>query len=219
MKIKTLYYRRGNNRITSGGGTKSGQVAGRLFAADSFDSTFKGVIDGKVLEPWQRRGAAIEGNAGQFANANLRVLQRCRLGVQPKVKTVRMIILVDENLRTFFRRNRLLNRVRENLPEGKAGCDIHVGCCQEPVRKVVDRVDIKAGSALVRMFCILSRSEDAIEHSIETHVEERSRVGARSQIAADANASRRKQITAQSKIRRASQRLIVSVGNPKAFRS
>src|SRR5882724_2355082 len=81
----------------------------------------------------------------------------------------------------------------------------------------MDSVDIKTGTALVRMGGVLFGPQDAILDGIEAHVEKRPRVCAGAQIAADANAALRKQITAQSKVSRASQSQVVGLGNPKAL--
>src|ERR1700694_5099211 len=103
MKVKTLDYRRRDDRIAAGLGAKSRQVSRCLLPADAFQTAFKRKVDRNFLEPAQRRGPPIEGDAGQLAYANLGILQRCRLRVQPEIETVGVIVFVDENLRAFFR--------------------------------------------------------------------------------------------------------------------
>jgi len=77
----------------------------------------------------------------------------------------------------------------------------------------MDRVDIKAGTALIRILRVRFGAKDTIFNGIETHIEKRARVGARAQVSAEAQAAFRKQITAESDISRASERQIVSFGN------
>src|ERR1700681_294865 len=117
MKIETLHDRGRDDRGAAHGNAKSNRIAGRLFTADSLYRTLERIIERDLFEPVQRRRPPIKRHAGQLTNANLRILQRRRLRIRPKVETVCVIVLVDENLRALFGRYRLLNRVRENLAE------------------------------------------------------------------------------------------------------
>src|SRR2546422_6143124 len=102
MKIESLDDRRSNKRIAAGFRAKQCQVLGSFFPAHALDSAFKRVIKRNLLEPAQWRWAPIQSYARKFANANPRVLQRRHLLVQAKVKTVGVVVLVNENLRALF---------------------------------------------------------------------------------------------------------------------
>ena len=103
MKVETLNNRRRDDRIAAGFGAKSHEVTRSLFAADSLDAALKRVIQRNFFELGPRRRPFVQRDARQLANSNLGILQRRRLRVQTKVETVRIVILVDENLRALFR--------------------------------------------------------------------------------------------------------------------
>src|SRR5687768_5178604 len=103
MKIKTLHNRRCEDRIATHFAPEQDNVRRSLFAADAFDATLPRQINRKFLQPAHYRGTAIEIETGQLAKTNLGILKRGRLRIHPKVQAVRVVVLVDENLRTLFR--------------------------------------------------------------------------------------------------------------------
>src|SRR5437588_4661016 len=218
VKIETLDNRRCDNRQATHFGDKRSYVAGRFLAADSIGRTFKRVVERYLLQPRQRRRPAIEREARRLADANLRIRQRGGLRIHAHVEAIRVIILVDENLRTFFRRNRLLNRVGKNLAKRQTRGDIHVSSRKKTVWKVMYGVDVEARATLIGMLRVFLWSQDAILDRIKSHVEKRARVWSRPEVTTDANAALRKQIAAQSEIRRTTQRQIIRIGDTKTFR-
>src|SRR5687768_8764245 len=103
MKIKTLHNRRCEDRVAAYFVPEQDQVRRGFFAADALDTALPREINRKFLQPAHYRWTAIEIETGQLAKTNLGILKRGRLRIHPKVKTVRVVVFVDENLRTLFR--------------------------------------------------------------------------------------------------------------------
>src|ERR1041384_2458316 len=217
MKIQTLHNRGRDYRSATSVANEGSRVEGSLFAAHAFGRGLKRIINGKVFEPTDQRGPMIERNAGKLSDADLSILQRSRLRVHAHVEAVRVIILVDENLRPFFRRNHLLNRIGEDGAKSEARGDVYIGRRQKAVPEVVHRVDVKARAALIRMLGIFFRAANALLNDVESGIEDRPGVRPRAQIAADSESALRENVTAQSEVRRTTERLIVPLGKTKSF--
>ena len=127
-------------------------------------------------------------------------VKRRHLRAREKVKAVLVVILVDENLRSLFRRDCLLNVVGEHLPEREVRSDVDVGDGDETVFEIVHAVDVKTRAALIRMSCVSGWSKDSILDGIESEVEIRARVGARAQVAAKSESARSVDVAAESEI-------------------
>src|SRR5437879_6249667 len=67
------------------------------------------------------------------------------------------------------------------------------------------------------MLGVRFRTEDPVFHGVKAHVEKRSRIGARAQIAAQTEAALGKQIAPDGEISRTPECQIISLGNPEAF--
>ena len=125
------------------------------------------------------------------------------------------MVLVQKHLRAFFGRDGLLDRIGKNLAEEQAGSDVHIGGREKAVGEIMNGIDVKTRAALVGMIRIDLGPEDSILDRIETRVEERARIRARAQIAADTDTALREQVSAQGEICRAAQSQVVSLGNAK----
>src|SRR5216684_4350171 len=167
MKVEALYDRGRRNWIATRFLPKQRQVAGGFLAADSFDATFKRKVNRNFFQPAQPRGTPIERDARQLANSDLRILQRRGLRIQTQIKAVSVIVFVEENLRTFFRRDRLLDRIGENLAKCEAGSDVHISRRQKAVGEIVHRVDVETRTTLVGIRGAGLWPEDAILNEIK----------------------------------------------------
>src|SRR5258707_5517470 len=217
MKVEPLYDCRRGDRIAAGLLAKERQVAGGFLAADSFDGTFKRKVDGNTFQPAQRRWAPIQSNAWQLANSDLRILQRRSLRIQTQVQTVRVIILVEENLGTFLWRNRLLDRIGNHLAKREARSDVHVSRRQKTVGKIVHGINVETRTALIRILRAGLWPKNAILNKIKTQIEKRARVGARPEIGANPKAALGKEISAHREVGRTAERQIVAFGKANAF--
>src|SRR5687768_1139166 len=103
MKIKTLHNRRSEDWIATYLAAEEVKVTGGFFAADAFDATLPRQIYREFLQPAHNRWTTIEIETGQLAKTNLGIHQRGRLRIHSKVQAVRVVIPVNENLRTLFR--------------------------------------------------------------------------------------------------------------------
>src|SRR5688572_26976517 len=103
MKIKALHNRRGEDRIATHFTPEQDRVCRGFFAADAFDAALPRQINRKFLQPAHYRWTAIEIETGQLAKTDLGILKRGRLRIHAKVQAVRVVVFVDENLRTLFR--------------------------------------------------------------------------------------------------------------------
>src|SRR6185503_18853876 len=102
---------------------------------------------------------------------------RRHLRARQKVEAVFVVISVDEDLRSLFRRDRLLNVVGEDLAKREVRSDVDVSNGDEAVLEVMNAIDVKTRTALIRMSVVSLRTKDSILHSIETDIEIRTRVG------------------------------------------
>src|ERR1044071_4994554 len=155
------------------------KVVNRLFTADAFKPAFKGEVNGKTLEIAQGGRALVERDARKLARADARVSNRSDLRAREEIEAVITEVFVDENLRALFRRDGLLNRIREDLTEGQVRRDVDVGGGEKAVREIMHAFHVKAGPALIRVVRTLFRAEDAILDGVETEVEIGARIGAR----------------------------------------
>ena len=120
------------------------------------------------------------------------------------------MVLVYENLRRLFRRDCLLNVVGEDLPKRQVRSDVHVSRRDETVLEIVNAFDVEARPALIGILRRCFWSKDAILDGVEPGDEIRTRVGARAEVAAEAEASLRVDVAAEREVGGAAERLIVS---------
>src|SRR5437867_352473 len=117
MQIQTLYNRRRNDRAAADIVRKLNCVFNGFLATNALRSAFERKIDRHLFEKAQNGWSPVDRHTRQLTNTNTRARQRGHLSAREEVETVFVVILVDENLRSLFRRNCLLDIVREDLPE------------------------------------------------------------------------------------------------------
>src|SRR6185436_20028295 len=100
-------------------------------------------IERQIFEETDDARTLVNADARQLADTNTCIRERRNLRACKKVKAVLVVILIYENLRSLFRRDRLLNVVREHLPEGEVRSDVNVGDGNETVFEIMDAVDVK----------------------------------------------------------------------------
>src|SRR6185295_2618038 len=131
------------------------------------------------------------------------------LRADEEVEAVLVVVLIYENLRRLFRRDRLLNVVGEHLPEREVRRDVHVSHSNETVFEIVYAVNVKTRAALIGMRGIGGWSKHSIFDGVETDVEIRARVGACAQIGAEAESALGVDVVAKRDVGGATERLIV----------
>src|SRR6185369_6573768 len=151
----------------------------------------------KILEEADYARALFETDTRQLANTNTRVFERRHLRANEEVEAVFVVVLIYEDLRRLFRRDRLLNVVGEDLPEREVGRDVHVSDRDETIFEIVYAVNVKTRPALIRMRIIGGWSKYSIFNGVETDVEIRARVGARTQVGAEAESALRVDVVAK----------------------
>src|SRR5205814_7631880 len=150
---------------------KRQQVRRRFFTANSFGRTLERIVKRNLFQPGEWRGPALQRNTRQFTNANLRILQRRRLRVHSHIEAVGVVILVEENLRTLFGRDCLLDRIRKNLAKGQTRSDVDIGRREKSVRKIMHSVDMEARADLILMMRVFLWTKDSILHLVESNIE------------------------------------------------
>ncbi len=151
MKIESLHNRRRDDRISADVVHKLHCIFNSLFAAYTVGRATERKIERKVFEETNNPRALVDTDTRQLADTNTRIRQRRHLRAREKVKAVLVVILVYENLRSLFRRDRLLNVVGEHLPEREIRSDVDVGYGDEAVFEIVHAVDVKTRTTLIRM--------------------------------------------------------------------
>src|ERR1700752_1403452 len=111
MQVQTLHNRRRDDWIPADVIHKLHGVFNRFFPAYTVSRTTERKIERQVLEETNDGRTLIDTDTRQLANTNTGVRERRDLRAREKVKAVFVVILVDENLRSFFRRDGLLNIV------------------------------------------------------------------------------------------------------------
>src|SRR6185436_12277072 len=124
-------------------------------------------IERQIFEETDDARTLVDADARQLADTNTCIRKRRNLRACEKVKTVFVVILVYENLRSLFRRDRLLNVVREHLPKGEIRSDVDVGDGDETVFEIMDTVDIETRAALIGMSRVSRWSKGAIFDCVE----------------------------------------------------
>src|ERR1700752_106984 len=119
MQVESLHDRRGDDRVAADIVHKLHRIFDSFLAAYTISRTTKGNIERQIFEETHNAGTLVDADTRQLSNANARIRERCDLRARQKVKAVFVVILIDENLRGFFRRDSLLNVVREHLPESQ----------------------------------------------------------------------------------------------------
>src|SRR5688572_9750968 len=171
--IETLDKRRRNNRVTAGVTSEGDQIIDGLLATEALGRRFERIIDRQPFQKIQRRCPFFEGHTGQLTNAYARVRQRSDLRTGDEVKAVLVVILVDINLGSLLRRNRLLDAVGKYLTVGQIRSHVHVGGGDEAVGKIVNAFDIKTRATLIRMLRIRLGAQHSILDDKKTGVEKR----------------------------------------------
>src|SRR5689334_12119478 len=219
MQIEPLNDRRRDDRMAADVVRKLDLILNRLLAAHAVSAALERIIQRQIFQKTQNRRALVDADARQLADANARVGQGRHLRACEKVEAVLVVVLVDENLRRLFRRDRLLNVIGEHLAKREVRSDVHVSGGGETVFEVVHALDVETRTALVRMRGVFMWSKDAILDGVETGVEKRARVRARAQVAADAEAARSVDVAAKGEIGRAAEGLVVRCRETKTFRA
>ena len=119
------------------------------------------------------------------------------------------MVLINKYLRCFFRRDSLLDVVREDLPKREVRSDVHVSGRNETVLEVVHSFYVKTRTTLIRMFSVGTWSKDAILNYVETGVEKRTRVRPRPQITTKTESALCIDIATEGEVCRATKSLVV----------
>src|SRR5262249_12173816 len=209
VKVESLHDRRRDDRIAADVVHKLHLIFNRLFPTHAIRRATKRKIQRQVFQKTHDRGSLVDADTRQLANTNTRVRQRGDLCAREEVEAVLGGIFVDEDLRSLFRRDCLLNVVREDLPESEVRSDVNVSDSDEAVLEIMNAVDIKTRPALIRMLGVSRWSKDSILDRVETDVEIRARVRAYTQIAAKAEAPRSVDVAAKREVSGAAEGLII----------
>src|SRR5258705_11536383 len=159
MVVEPLHDRRCNDWIAASVEPKFNKIVGSFFTGDPIGRSFERVIDGKLFQKIERCRTLFNLYARQTANANARVSrpriwQKRNLRTRQEIETEFVEILIDENLGTLLRGNRLLDTVRKHLSICEIGSHVDVSRRDEAVGEIVNALNIKARYALIRMSCI-----------------------------------------------------------------
>ena len=80
-----------------------------------------------------------------------------------RVEAVLIPVAIQIELRALLRRDRLLDVLSKDLPEGHARSDIDVGHRNKAVAEVLNSIGVETAATLIRVSRVLLRTEDAIE--------------------------------------------------------
>src|SRR4029453_9442401 len=127
-------------------------------------------VEGKFFEKTQRRRSLIDRNAGKFTNADGDVGQGRDLSASEEIVAVSVTIFGDEYLRRLFRRDGLLNVVREDLAKRQVRCDVDVGRSGESVLEVVHTFDVKTRATLIGVLGVRTGTKDSILYRVKTGI-------------------------------------------------
>src|SRR5690349_2081927 len=126
MKIKPLHDRRRDDRMAADVVGKLDLILNRLLAAHAVRTALERIIERQLLQKTQNRRTLVDADARQLPDTNARVSQRSHLRAREKVEAVFVVVLINENLRRLFRRDRLLNVIGEHLAKREVRSNVHV---------------------------------------------------------------------------------------------